>query len=292
VIFRSLLIALALALTGCGNHGGLTHDPDATGPLVSTVPGALPKPDHVVVVVFENKDEAQVVGASSAPYLTSLAKTGAALDNAHGIAHPSQPNYVALLSGSPYTVSDDSCPQRLGPKPNLARQLLNAGYTFAGYSESMPAQGFTGCSGSGGDYARKHNPWSDFSNIPKSDNRTYGAFPDDLSKLPTVAFVVPNMCHDMHDCSVRTGDAWARAHLARYLTWAKTHRSLLIVTFDEDSGSSANHIPTILVGPMVRKGQVHQWINHYTLLRTLEDMYGLPALSHAARAHPITAWQK
>ncbi|MEO6996611.1 MAG: alkaline phosphatase family protein [Terracoccus sp.] len=282
--------AAAALLAGCGAGNGLTADPNATGPSLTTVVGLLPHPAHVVVVIFENKADAQVIGTTAAPYLSALASTGTTFTASHGIAHPSQPNYVALLSGSTYGVTDDSCPQNLGTKPNLAQELLKAGDSFAGFAEAMPTTGFTGCSASGGSYARKHNPWVDFSNIPASSNRPYADFPQDLSTLPTVSFVVPNLCHDMHDCSVSAGDRWARPNLAPYVSWAHTHNSLLIVTFDEDDGSAANHIPTFLVGPMVRAGQVNQSVDHYNLLRTLEDMYRLRPLGHAASARPLTGW--
>lgn len=277
-----------LAMAGCGAGGGPTADPDATGPVVRSVAGSLPRPAHVVVVIFENKGRAQLF--DRAPYLTRLAGTGAGFVRSHGIAHPSQPNYIALLSGSTHGVRDDSCPQDLGGKPNLARQLIDAGYTFAGYSESMPTTGFTGCSAAGGLYQRKHNPWADFSNVPASSNRPYARFPTDLSRLPTVSFVVPNMCHDMHSCPISVGDRWASRHLPRYVRWARAHHSLLVVTFDEDDGTAANHIPTFLVGPMVKPGRVSQRVDHYNVLRTLEDMYGLPPLGLAARAHPLHGW--
>lgn len=278
-----------LAVAGCGAGGGPTADPDATGPVVGSG-GSLPRPAHVVVVIFENKGEAQLF--EHAPYLARLAGTGARFVHSHGIAHPSQPNYLALLSGSTQGVRDDSCPQDLGAKPHLARQLIDAGYTFAGYSESMPVTGFTGCSAAGGLYQRKHNPWVDFSNVPASDNRPYARFPRDLSRLPTVSFVVPNMCHDMHSCPVSAGDRWASRNLPRYVRWVHTHRSLLVVTFDEDDGTVANHIPTFLVGPMVRPGRAPQRIDHYNVLRTLEDMYGLAPLGLAARARPLTGWTR
>ena len=279
-----------IAVAGCGAGGGPTADPDATGPVVGRSAGSLPRPSHVVVVIFENKGRAQLF--DRAPYLARLAATGAGFVHSHGIAHPSQPNYVALLSGSTHGVRDDSCPQDLGAKPNLARQLIDAGYTFAGYSESMPAAGFTGCSAAGGLYQRKHNPWADFGNIPASDNRRYTGFPTDLSRLPTVSFVVPNMCHDMHSCPVSAGDRWAGRNLPRYVHWARSHHSLLVVTFDEDDNTTANHIPTFLVGPMVKPGRVSQRVDHYNVLRTLEDMYGLPPLGLASRAHPLHGWTR
>jgi phosphatidylinositol-3-phosphatase len=182
-------------------------------------------------------------------------------------------------------VTDDSCPRSFRA-PTLVGQLQDSGRTFAAYSEDLPTAGFVGCSAGG--YARKHAPWTDFPALPSSVNQPYSALPADLGRLPTVAFVVPNLCDDMHDCSVATGDVWARGHLAGYVSWAREHDSLLVVTFDEDDGGSANRIPTFLVGPMVRAGTSDQRIDHYSVLRTLEDMYGLPPLGKAAAAAPIT----
>lgn len=290
---RSVLLAGVLALSlasGCA-HDQETASPSAPGgPPVPSVPGAVPRPDHVLIVIFENKNYEQVIGASGAPYLTSLARAGANFTDAHGETHPSQPNYIALFSGSTHGVTSDSCPRNLGDQPNLARQLIDAGRGFAGYSEDQPAVGFTGC-GSGSAYARKHNPWVDFANVPAEANRPLSTLGADLASLPTVAVVIPNLCDDMHDCPVATGDSWARQHLSGYVDWARTHNSLLIVTFDEDDGTSANHIPTLFVGPMVRPGAIGGRIDHYSILRTIEDMYQLPPIGEAASTAPITdAW--
>jgi acid phosphatase len=298
--WRGPALAAALALlAGCGSGGGPaaappvassstpgTATPAATSSVASASPAAgLPSPAHVVVVVFENKDADAVVGAADAPYLTSLAAQGATFTDAHGVTHPSQPNYLALFSGSTQGVTDDSCPQSFRG-PNLAGQLRAAGHTFTGFSEGLPAAGYTGCRS--GEYARKHNPWVDFADLPASVNQPYSALPADLGQLPTVAFVVPNLCDDMHDCPVKTGDDWARAHLAAYVSWARDHDSLLIVTFDEDENTAANRIATFLVGPMVRPGTSDQRIDHYSVLRTIEEMYGLPPLGEAANREPIT----
>jgi acid phosphatase len=201
------------------------------------------------------------------------------------VTHPSQPNYLALFSGSTQGVTGDSCPQSFDGG-NLAAQLQAAGSSFTGYSEGLPGVGSAACGS--GRYARKHNPWVDFPALPASVNQPLTALPSDFSRLPTVAFVVPDLCHDMHDCSVGTGDAWARDHLGAYATWAADHDSLLIITFDEDEGTSANHIATVVVGAGVRPGPSSQRIDHYSLLRTLEDMYGLPPLGKAAAAAPLT----
>jgi acid phosphatase len=240
----------------------------------------------VVVAIFENKNEQSIIGSAAAPYLTQLAASGAMFTDAHGIRHPSQPNYLALFSGSTQGVTNDACPLTF-PGGNLAAQLAAAGETFAGYSEDLPQPGWTGCKSGG--YARKHNPWVDFPALPASVNQPFSALPANYAALPTVSFVVPNLCNDMHDCPVATGDAWARRVLDPYVTWARAHDSLLIVTFDEsEGGSAANHIATFVVGAGVRQTSVNQRIDHYSVLRTLEDMYGLPPLGEAANAQPLT----
>jgi hypothetical protein len=285
------IVAVTLMiLSGCSSGGptgdatGSTDPPAAEQPRAAAAV-AVEAPDHVMVVIFENEDAENIVGGPDAPYLTSLARSGATFTDAHGETHPSQPNYLALFSGSTQGVTDDSCPQTFSG-PNLAAQLQAAGKTFVGYSEDLPEAGYTGCNA--GDYARKHNPWVNFPDLPASVNQPYSALPADFSALPTVSFVVPNLCNDMHDCGVAAGDAWARQNLTSYVAWAQEHNSLLAVTFDEDNGSSANHIATVLAGPMVTAGaSSDQRIDHYSLLRTLEDMYGLPPLGHAADAEPL-----
>lgn len=284
-----LAVLTVLLLAGCA-RGSPTPVPTLGGSPVPSMAGTVPRPDHVLLVVFENKDYQQVIGAAAAPYLSSLAHTGANFTNAHGESHPSQPNYVALFSGSTHGVTDDSCPQNLGDQPNLARELLDSGHSFAGYSENLPRAGFTGCTSPEGRYARKHNPWVDFTDLPPTANLPLSALPTNLADLPTLAVVIPNPCHDMHDCSVATGDAWARQYLPGYLDWARTHHSLLIVTFDEDNDTAANHIPTVFAGPMVRPSAVPgRRIDHYTILRTIEDMYQLTPLGAAASTPPITS---
>jgi hypothetical protein len=287
------------ALTGCSS-GGTTDSVSTPGtsssPAPSSAPssatdggvaaaGDLPVPDHVMVVIFENEDAQNIVGGPEAPYLTSLAESGATFSDAHGVTHPSQPNYLALFSGSTQGVVDDSCPLTFDG-PNFAAQLRAVSRSFVGYSEDLPGAGYTGCRA--GNYARRHNPWVDFPDLPDTMNQPYSALPADFADLPTVSFVVPNLCNDMHDCGVAAGDSWARDHLADYAAWARRHNSLLVVTFDEDNGSPENHIATVLVGSMVTPGTSGQRIDHYSLLRTLEDMYGLPALGAASGAVPLT----
>lgn len=257
----------------------------------------IPRPDHVLIVVEENKCFDQIIARSltvksAAPYINALAGQGAEFTNSYALAHPSQPNYLALFSGSTHGVRDDRCPLELSG-PNLADGLLERGLSFATYSESMPARGFKGCFSKDYLYARKHNPAANWSGLPAAVNLRFADFPRDYSKLPTVALVIPNQINDMHngrdpEQAVSRGDAWLKAHIDPYIRWAKSHDSLLILTWDEDDFSSSNHIATLFVGPMVRPGRYGARIDHYSVLRTLTEMYGLPALRNAGSSDPIT----
>ncbi|MCX4645839.1 MULTISPECIES: alkaline phosphatase family protein [unclassified Streptomyces] len=248
----------------------------------------VPTPDHTVVVVFENHAYNQVIGSSSAPYINSLKTNGAGLSASYALTHPSQPNYFALFSGATQGITDDSCyTPGFSSQPNLASELIAAGKTWGSYNEGLPSQGSTTCSS--GDYARKHNPWFGFSNVPTSTAKTFAQFPSDYSTLPQVSFVVPDLCSDMHDCSVSTGDTWLENNLSAYATWAKTHNSLLVVTFDEDNRLAGNKIPTVLYGQQVTPGATSATTyNHYDVLRTIEDMHGLPHAGNAASGKDIT----
>jgi hypothetical protein len=132
----------------------------------------------------------------------------------------------------------------------------------------------------------------DFANLPPSINQPFTAFPADYNQLPTVSFVIPNLDHDMHNGTISQGDQWLRDHLGIYANWSYAHHSLLIVTWDENDGAAANQIPTILVGTSLLSGTDGTHTTHYTVLRTIEDSYGLPLLGASATAPPLTAdWQ-
>ncbi|MEU8590689.1 alkaline phosphatase family protein [Streptomyces sp. NPDC048664] len=275
--------AAALAATAVGLWTGLG------GETPAHAASAVPSPDHVVVVVMENHAYSQVIGASGAPYLNSLRSGGAVLTQSYAQTHPSQPNYFALFSGSTQGITDDSCyTPGFSSAKNLASEQIAAGRTWASYNETLPSQGSTTCGT--GDYARKHNPWFGFSNVPTSSARTFTQFPGDYATLPQLSFVTPNLCSDMHDCSVSTGDTWLKNKLGAYATWAKSHNSLLVVTFDEDNRLSGNRIPTVLYGQPVAAGSSSATTyDHYDLLRTLEDTQGLTShAGNAASAKDIT----
>jgi phosphatidylinositol-3-phosphatase len=238
---------------------------------------ALPQVSHVTIVVMENKNYATVVGDARAPYFNQrLLPKAMLLRNMHAVAHPSEPNYLALFSGSTHGVSGDPCPLSYS-SPNLATRLSDAGLTFGGYSESMPHAGFDGCWTRDGLYARKHVPWVNFTNVPPSQNLVYAGLPSDP---PTVMWITPNMCDDTHDCSTRTGDRWLEENLPPIMAWNERNQGLLILTWDEadPDEDGANRIPTVLAGPMIRSGTSDQKVDHYSLLRTVEMLLGLPCI--------------
>jgi acid phosphatase len=255
--------------------------------------GQLPRPDHVVVVIEENRGYSQIMDKlHNDSYIHALVKRGMLFTQSYGVSHPSQPNYLALFSGSTQGVNGNVCPN-LFDTDNLASALIDAGLSFASFAESLPVVGDTSCSF--GAYQRKHNPASNWqgSRLRAEVNKRFADFPQDFAKLPTVSFVIPNQDHDMHDGDFYAADVWLKTYIAPYVDWAFEHNSLLILTWDEDNFKEDNHVVTLLVGPMVKAESSVQRINHYNVLRTLLDFYGLPPIGASRDAAAITGiWKK
>jgi phosphatidylinositol-3-phosphatase len=247
----------------------------------------------VVWIWFENK--APVVGSSAAPTFTSLAAACGLATDYHAITHPSLPNYLAATGGSTFGVSDDNPPSShpIGAA-SIFSQVRSAGREWRSYQESMPAP----CALSdAGTYAVRHNPAAYFTGI-RTDCASWdvpmgstssGAFESDLAndRLPAFTFVTPNLCNDMHDCSVSTGDGWLKAWLPRIVSSPAygRGRTAVIVTFDEDDRTAGNLVSTIVVAPSVPAATVSgQAFDHYSLLRTTEEMLGLGQIANAATA--------
>ncbi|WP_235841957.1 alkaline phosphatase family protein [Neobacillus fumarioli] len=277
-----LIGSLMIILSACSQQQSPKNQPPKK-PVMTKV--SLSKIDRIVIVIEENHASQQINGNQSAPYMNSLAFQGANFTNYHAIEHPSQPNYLDIFSGSNQGVTNDRMPKTKFTADNLASELIAKNYTFAGFSEDLPSVGFNGEKHN--HYARKHNPWVNFTNVPKLANQPLKNFRTDFHKLPTVSFVIPNLQHDMHDGTIKEADQWLKEHLDAYVKWAKTNNSLLIVTWDEDDNSHENTIPTFFVGPMVKQGEYHQKVNHFNLLRTIEDIYGLPHAGESNYVSPI-----
>jgi len=279
---------------------GMTPSPSGTAGTTPTVtPSTTPTPslphfDHIVVVIEENHGYSEIIGANSAPYINSLAGQGMLFTNSHAITHPSQPNYLDLFSGSDQGVNGDACDSSAYAPPDLGGQLIAAKYSFAGYSEGLAAAGDTSCTNKATGYARKHAPWANFSDTNgPTTNLPYTSFPTTTagySALPTVSFVVPNLTNDMHDGTIQQGDTWLQQNMDAYAQWAKTNNSLLIVTWDENdtkTSDPSNQVATMFVGQHVQVGTNNTSINHFSVLRTLEDMYGLAPTNSATSASDI-----
>ena len=254
---------------------------------VSAAQPPPPPPAHVVIVVEENHSYDDVIGNKSAPYINSLADNGTLMTQSLAVTHPSEPNYMALFAGDTFGLASDACPVNAGSAANLTSELTVAGLTFGGFAEDLPAVGAGVCSA--GKYARKHAPWANFTNMPADVSLPFDRFNarGDYTSLPTVSFVIPNLDNDMHDGSIAQADRWLQANLSRYANWAKANNSLLIVTWDEDDNGADNHIPTVFYGAHVPIARYGGPINHYSVLSTLEEFYGLPKTGSAAAAAAI-----
>jgi acid phosphatase len=319
------LALLLVALLGCSPPPRVVAPAPAIAPAPVAAPApasvraaavwppVLPRYDHIVIVVEENKDFAQIIGNPAAPYLNRLAAEGALLTHMFGEEHNSEGNYFWLFSGSNHGVGfNDKVPAVKFTDGNLGVALIAKGLSFKGYSQSLPTIGADivvtppGCHYPCV-YGRKHVPWISFANVPDgptpdtSSNLRFADFPADYDRLPTVAFVIPDLDHDMHNGAVRdsvpAGDLWLTQNLDRYYRWARTHNSLLIVTWDESDNTTnylgltdpgavqdgspqrrvaQNRIATIISGARIKPGFVEPTAaTHVTLLRTIEAMYGL-----------------
>jgi hypothetical protein len=245
----------------------------------------LPRPAHVVVIVEENKSLAQIDGSGHAGFINAIARRGALFTHAHGVTHPSLPNYLALFAGVTNT-NGDGCPA-LGisaDAPNLGSELLAAHLSFAGYAEALPGAGSTVCAA--GTYARKHAPWVAFANVPKAASLPFDDLPRSYDRLPTVSFLIPDVDDDMHDGTIEAGDSWLERNVKPLLAWADAHDTLVIITWDEGYDRD-NTIPTIFYGPMVKPGRYAERVDHLNTLRTLEALYRLAPTGRAAGASPI-----
>jgi hypothetical protein len=273
----------------------------AASPTRTPTAGAPGTIQHVFLVVMENHGYNQVWNTSASPYITSLGNSYARATNYHALTHPSLPNYLQLYAGSNYGITTDCSPSATchSSAKSLADTLAAKGLTWKGYMESMPSPCYLTTSGT---YAPKHDPFIYFDDIRTNATRCtnhvvlLSALSVDLASAattPNYAFITPNLCNDMHDCSVSTGDTWLKNHVPTILASpaCTIQRCLLVVTWDEDDGNEGNHVLTIFAGSGSQVGGVTSGVSytHYSLLRTVEDIFGLPAqTSNDGAASPMS----
>ncbi len=282
----------------------VAHVPTATAVRAEPGRSATTPPDfdHVVVLVMENKEYEQIIGSGQAPYINSLADGYALATHFYGIRHPSLPNYLALLGGSTFGVTTD-CTSCHVKGRNLVDQLETAGISWKGYMGGMPHACYD-AAGSG-TYAKRHNPFMYFTDIYRNRDRCRRVQPienmlTDIrnDRLPQYSFVSPDLCKDMHDCSVGGGDRYL-SRLVPKIIGALGTDGVLFLTFDEGSSDAGccrfahgGHIATVVAGPAVASPSRRPMAyDLYSILRTIEEAWGLPLLRKAncSCTDPMTA---
>jgi hypothetical protein len=255
----------------------------------------VPNFNHVIVVIMENEESSSIIGSADAPYINSLASQNGLGTNYTGVTHPSLPNYMALTSGT--TAFTDDCLTCTTPAPSLADRIEASGRTWKAYMEDMPAP----CGvDDAGLYVAKHDPFVHYAAIRSNASRCGRVVPFaqlalDLAsgQLPNFVWVTPNLCSDMHDCPVATGDAWLSTHLPAILRSPQFAGSVLFLVWDEGTSviGGGGQIPLVTVSPWTPPGtRIATAANHYNLLRTIEDAWSLAPLGQSATAGAITAF--
>jgi len=257
--------------------------------------------DHVVIILEENEGAAHIIGNPQAPYINSLVSVSALATNYSAITHPSLPNYLALTSGTTGGITTDCHPP--GPpscqvtSKNIADEIEASGRSWKEYAESIPAA----CTpDNSGNYAVKHNPFMYYPDITSKADRCakhvvpFNSFANDLKStdsLPNYSFITPDICNDMHDCSIQTGDDWLKSEVPKILSSPAftEQRSLLIITWDEaENTSPGNKVVTIFAGSAAKKGyKSNKAYSHYSLLHTIESQWKLAPLTDNDRSAPL-----
>ena len=276
--------------------------PTATVPP-SPIPTVTPRPlvpnfDHIVLIVFENKEFGSVIDNPIMPTYNRLAREYTLLTEYYAIRHPSLPNYIALMGGDTFGI-DSNCNDCFINAQSLPDLIEASGRTWKTYQEDMPEPCFLG---SRGDYAQKHNPFVYFDPIRLNAERCQRSVVPlnalqidiDAHSLPNFFFIKPNICNDSHDCSLDITDAWLTNLLATLIPAldATGESYFVAMLFEEGQGShtccglpepGGGRVPVVIYSPLVQNGfQDPTPYTHYSLLKTISQAWGLPYLAHAA----------
>jgi acid phosphatase len=297
-VLSGLLTCVLLALSACS--GDAAPDDAATlagessaGSSTAAAAGRAPAVDKLLVVVVENHSLRQM--RRGMPWTFKLAKRYAYADRYRAITHPSLPNYLAIAGGSTFGVRDDRPPaaHRLRGA-SVFGQALRSGHTAKVYAEGMPRR----CARADGGrrYAVRHNPWTYFVGerpACRKHDVPFAALAGDVADgaLPDAGFVVPDLCHDAHDCGLAVADRWMKRTLGRVMAgpdWKSGHLAV-VVTADEDDRHSGNRVLTVVAHPSLHGKVVHRRLNHYSLTRLYAQVLGTAPLRHGAGAPNMAA---
>lgn len=273
---RFLVRAGVIAAVACGESGAPSS--------------AVPPHGHVFIVVEENRNYASVVGTGAMPYLDTLIGRYGLATQYYANTHPSIGNYFMLTVGTIVTNDDNYAGTIL--EDNIVRHLVAAGKTWKSYADSLPSVGYTGTGP--GLYARKHNPLSYLSDVtdnPSQKQRLvpFTQFATDLAgdTLPNYSFLVPNLCHDAHDCPLDSADTWLRSNIKPLIESARFQQDgLLIIVFDEsadDTMHGGGRIVWVVVSAKAKPGyQSTTTYQHQSTLRLMVRALGLTTYPGAA----------
>ena len=290
----SVLALLVLALVGGCGASAKRQGPIQTTPSPKTAL-AGGGPSHIAIIVMENEEYTDIIGSRQTPFINALARRYALAQGMYATSHPSLPNYLALTGGSTFGITSD-CTDCSVRASGLGQQLTAAHISWKAYMENLPHTCYLG--GDAGAYAKRHDPFVYYTPLRRSPAQCRHVVPfsqlsadESAHSLPRFIWLTPNVCHDMHDCSTTTGDAFL-ARVVPRLLGSLGPRGLLIVTWDEgtsDNGccrlASGGRIATILAGGAARPGaRMTSPSDQYSILQTIEDLLGLPRLRNAGCA--------
>lgn len=266
---------------------GFTACANVTSASAATVPAS----NHVFLVVEENHRYSEVIGSSSMPYLNSLASKYGLATKYYANTHPSIGNYFMLTTGQIVTNNDSLCSTI--SKDNMVRHLITAGKTWKSYAESLPAVGYTGCSGY--PYAKRHNPFAYFNDVANSSTQKsnlvpFTQFAKDRSnnQLPQFSFIVPNLLHDAHDGTLSQADAWLKSNIGPLISSPVFQKDgILIIVFDEaetsDTQGGGGHVAAVVISPKALRGyKSGATYQHQNTLKTILEALGVSSFPGAA----------
>lgn len=284
----AIAVALVVECTPPRATAPVATEPPVTAPSPTetpapTEPSAATARPHIFVIVMEN---ASLARALAAPPVATLASKSRVATNYHAVARPSLPNHLALTSGSTWGVTDDG--YHVLPAGGIGAQLSAAGVPWRAYMEGLTPGG---CLGSPYPYAVKHNPFAYYGGACPENVVPLDALEADLAgETPRFVWITPGLCHDGHDCPLAEAGGWLAQLVARILASASfRERGALFVVWDEaDGGDDTNLVPLIVLTPDLAVRHSAELYDHYSLLATIEDAFGLPRLGAAAGARSLT----
>jgi acid phosphatase len=298
VAIIGVMVLLIVGAIGAMVRTAGHEDEDVVTQLTPPPSGSFaPVPEfrHAYVIVFENKSLEQFLASpDQAPTFFALRHRYASFDAYQGIAHPSQPNYLAMIAGSTLGIHGNEPKDVAGT--TILDQLETSGRDWRVYAENMPPGCFAGTFASGGrdgggTYARKHDPAISIDSVRESPARC--AKIQDLTSFDPAAadleIIIPNLCHDAHDCALPSADAWLKGFLPGLMASpAYRDGGVIFTLFEESDGTASNVVPSMVISNDVKPGATslvpH---NHYSLLRTLQQSWGLPCLAASCQANTL-----